>query len=90
LNIRFGATKQLNKKQEYVHMLNSTMCATTRVICAILETYQTEEGVLIPEALKPYMPAKWQEILPFVKEAPIEIEARKLAEKAAKKSKPKK
>lgn len=41
---------------EYVHMLNATMCATTRVICALLENYQTEEGVTVPEALKPYMP----------------------------------
>lgn len=37
-------------------MLNATMCATTRVICALLENYQTEEGVTVPEALKPYMP----------------------------------
>lgn len=41
---------------EYVHMLNATMCATTRVICAVLENYQTEEGVTVPEALRPYMP----------------------------------
>ena len=41
---------------EYVHLLNATMCATTRAICVILENYQTEEGVLIPEALKPFMP----------------------------------
>lgn len=32
------------------------MCATTRVICAILECYQTETGILIPEVLKPLMP----------------------------------
>lgn len=37
-------------------MLNATMCATTRVICALLENYQTEEGVTVPEALRPYMP----------------------------------
>ena len=41
---------------EYVHLLNATMCATTRAICVILENYQTEEGVVIPEALRPYMP----------------------------------
>lgn len=41
---------------EYVHMLNCTMAAITRVICAILENYQTEDGVLIPDALKPYLP----------------------------------
>ena len=37
-------------------MLNATMCATTRTICAILENFQTEEGVLVPGPLKPFMP----------------------------------
>ena len=36
----------------YVHMLNATMCATTRVICAVLENYQTEQGINIPEVCK--------------------------------------
>lgn len=39
----------------YVHMLNGTMCATTRTMCCILENYQTPEGVTIPEALRPFM-----------------------------------
>lgn len=43
-------------KAEFVHMLNATMCATTRVICAILENFQTEEGIIIPEPLKAFMP----------------------------------
>ena len=30
---------------EYVHMLNATMCAVSRTICALLENYQTEEEV---------------------------------------------
>jgi seryl-tRNA synthetase len=37
-------------------MLNATMCATTRTICAILENYQTDDGILVPEVLKPLMP----------------------------------
>lgn len=37
-------------------MLNATMCATTRVICAILENYQTAEGIIIPEPLREFMP----------------------------------
>jgi len=32
------------------------MCATTRVICALLEVYQTETGIKVPEVLKPYLP----------------------------------
>ena len=39
----------------YVHMLNGTMCATTRTMCCILENYQTAEGVTIPEVLRPFM-----------------------------------
>ena len=46
---------------EYVHMLNATMCATTRTICAILENYQTEDGIIVPEVLKEFMPeSKYQ------------------------------
>ena len=41
---------------EYCHMLNGTMCAVTRVICVLLEQNQTEEGVTVPEALRPFMP----------------------------------
>lgn len=37
----------MNAATEYVHMLNATMCATTRVICALLECNQTEEGVKV-------------------------------------------
>ena len=44
LKIRFGLTKRMNEDTEYVHMLNATMCATTRVMCAILENNQTAEG----------------------------------------------
>ena len=37
-------------------MLNATMCATTRTICAILENYQEDDGVIVPEVLQSYMP----------------------------------
>lgn len=37
-------------------MLNGTMCAVTRVICVLLELNQAEEGVNVPEAIKPFMP----------------------------------
>lgn len=47
LLVRFGKTKKMNASVDYVHMLNATMCATTRVICAILETHQTETGVKV-------------------------------------------
>ena len=39
-----------------VHTLNSTAVATTRALVAILEQYQTEDGlIMIPEVLRPYM-----------------------------------
>jgi seryl-tRNA synthetase len=52
-----------NKKGELVHMLNSTLYANTRTICCMLETYQTEHGVKIPDVLIPYMMGK--DFIPF-------------------------
>ena len=41
---------------EFTHTLNATACAAPRMIVAILETYQQEDGtVLIPEVLQPFM-----------------------------------
>jgi len=89
LGVRFGETKKLNERAEYVHMLNGTMAATTRVICAILENYQTDEGVLIPEALKGLMPIQYKEVIPYVKEAPIFEEMKKAEQKKQKQGKKK-
>lgn len=36
-------------------MLNATLCATERTLCCILENYQTEEGVKVPDVLVPYV-----------------------------------
>lgn len=36
-------------------MLNATLCATERTLCCILENYQTEEGLRIPDVLVPFM-----------------------------------
>lgn len=51
----FSRILNIKNGSKYVHMLNSTLCANTRTICCILETYQTSEGVIIPDVLKPYM-----------------------------------
>nr|CAD7206644.1 unnamed protein product [Timema douglasi] len=72
LLVRYGQTKKMNTQTDYVHMLNATMCATTRVICALLEVNQTETGVKVPAALKSYLPTEYQEEIPFVKPAPID------------------
>lgn len=68
---------------EPVHMLNATMCAITRTICAIVENYQTEEGVCIPAALKPFMPPGLDEFVKFVKSAPIDESTSKKQKKQA-------
>ncbi|XP_057369293.1 probable serine--tRNA ligase, cytoplasmic isoform X1 [Daphnia carinata] len=82
LLIRYGQTKKMNAQTDYVHMLNATMCATTRVICAILELNQTETGIKIPDVLKPFMPPAYAEEIPFTKPAPIdEMELKKQKKK---------
>ncbi|CAI8034420.1 Serine--tRNA ligase, cytoplasmic [Geodia barretti] len=70
LQIRFGQTKKMNAQIEPVHMLNATMCAITRTICAIVENYQTDEGISIPTALKNFMPPGLDDFVKFVKSAP--------------------
>jgi len=80
LRIRYGQTKSTATAQ-YVHMLNATMCAVTRVICCLLENHQEEKGVKVPKALAPFMPEKYRESIPFVKPAPIDQEATKKQKK---------
>ncbi len=53
LNIR--CRRNLRDKPRFVHTLNSTAIAIGRVIVAILENYQKEDGsVIVPKALIPY------------------------------------
>ncbi|QKF93708.1 seryl-tRNA synthetase type 1 [Fadolivirus algeromassiliense] len=47
-------TKIKNTK-EYAHMLNCTLMANTRVICCLMEQYQTEDGMQVPEPLRKYL-----------------------------------
>ncbi|GAX11429.1 seryl-tRNA synthetase [Fistulifera solaris] len=63
-----GEKGDLTARLSYCHMLNATLCATGRGICCILENYQTEEGVIVPEVLRPYMGGK--DFLPFVRGPP--------------------
>lgn len=51
-NIRY---RNSEGKLDFVHTLNGSGVATARLMVALLETYQTEEGtVLVPEVLRPY------------------------------------
>ncbi|XP_076235409.1 seryl-tRNA synthetase isoform X2 [Calliopsis andreniformis] len=72
LLVRYGQTKKMNTNTDYVHMLNATMCAVTRVICAILEVHQTDTGIKVPKVLAQFMPTEYEHEIPFVKPAPIE------------------
>ena len=51
-NIRY---RKNDGKTEFVHTLNGSGLATSRLMVALLETHQTEEGTIhLPEALVPY------------------------------------
>jgi seryl-tRNA synthetase len=53
-NVKYRPTD--SKKSQFVHTLNGSGLADTRVIIAVLENYQQADGsVIIPEALRPYM-----------------------------------
>ncbi len=83
-------------EKKYAHMLNATLCATTRVICCILENFQTPEGVLIPEVLIPFMnkafvsdDSKGRKIIKYTQEVRINPNAARAraGEKKSKKGK---
>merc|ERR1719361_2698251 len=76
-------------KKEYVHMLNATLVATTRTICAILENYQTEDGIIVPDVLQQYMGG--MKFIPFVRPPPVNKDNKKrLNQKTKNKKQPKK
>lgn len=51
LKLRF---KNEEGKSEFAHTLNGSALALPRILAAILENYQTEEGINIPDVLVPY------------------------------------
>jgi seryl-tRNA synthetase len=51
LKIRY---KDAGKNKSLVHTLNGSSLALPRVLAGILENYQTEDGIVIPEVLRPY------------------------------------
>ena len=54
LKIRFR--DKTNEDTQYVHTLNSTLIATTRVLVSIMENFQTKDGhIKIPSVLQSYM-----------------------------------
>lgn len=51
LKLRF---KGEDKKTQLCHTLNGSALALPRIVAALLENHQTEDGITIPEALRPY------------------------------------
>lgn len=51
LKLRF---KDENGKMRLAHTLNGSALALPRVMAAIIENYQTPEGIIVPEVLRPY------------------------------------
>lgn len=51
LKLRF---KGENGKMQLAHTLNGSALALPRIVAAILENFQTDQGVRIPEVLQPY------------------------------------
>ncbi|KAF7366643.1 Serine-tRNA ligase [Mycena sanguinolenta] len=68
LEVRCGIKTKDQTRKVYVHMLNGTLCATERALCCLVENYQTPDGLIIPEVLRPYM--RGRDFLPWVKELP--------------------
>ncbi|KAI9692871.1 MAG: Cytosolic seryl-tRNA synthetase [Bathelium mastoideum] len=71
LEVRYGPKSKTNIKKVYAHALNATLCATERALCCILENYQKEDGIEVPQVLRKYIPGE-PEFLPYVKELPKE------------------
>ncbi|SFT69542.1 seryl-tRNA synthetase [Lishizhenia tianjinensis] len=51
LKLRF---KGEDKKTQLCHTLNGSALALPRIVAALLENHQTEDGIMIPEALRPF------------------------------------
>ncbi len=47
--------KNADKKIQLCHTLNGSALALPRIVAALLEDFQTPEGIRIPKALQPYM-----------------------------------
>lgn len=52
---RIGTKLGFGEQRCIPHMLNATLCANTRTICCIVESYQTSEGIVVPEILRSYL-----------------------------------
>ena len=82
LEIRYGTRQVTETRKKYVHALNSTLCATERALCCLLENYQTVDGVRVPEVLRKWMPDEI-DFIPYTKELAKDSTSNKLKGKAS-------
>ena len=68
LEVRYGQNKSDDNKKRYVHMLNSTLIATERAMCCVVENYQTKSGINVPPVLQEFMGGV--SFIPFVAPPP--------------------
>lgn len=50
-------TRDENGKTQLIHTLNGSSLALPRILASLLENYQTPEGIVVPEVLRPYFGA---------------------------------
>jgi seryl-tRNA synthetase len=82
VNIRLRTDKTKSDEKKFVHMLNGTLCATERTLCCILENYQTETGVIVPEVLRAFVGT---DFIPYQKDKlPVPKEEKKKETKSKK------
>ncbi|KAI4204370.1 MAG: hypothetical protein LQ350_001126 [Teloschistes chrysophthalmus] len=82
LDIRYGTKTAIDAKKKYVHALNSTLCATERALCCVLENYQTDSGIIVPEVLRKYIPGA-PEFIEYSRELPKDSTSQKAKGKAS-------
>ncbi|KAI9460692.1 serine-tRNA ligase [Boletus coccyginus] len=76
LEVRCGLKSKDQQRKVYVHMLNGTMCATERALCCLVENYQTPDGLVIPQVLRPYMHGR--DFLPWKKALPKNLQRKQV------------
>ncbi len=105
LEIRYGAKLQTEIRKKYVHALNSTLCATERALCCLLENFQTEEVSTRGFSFLTNLLTFWKgfnvpeplrkylpgapEFIPFTKELPKDTTSQKAKGKGGKEPTPK-
>jgi len=76
LNIKLASKAVEGESAPFVHLLNSTLTATERTLCCLLENYQVEgKGIRIPSVLKPFIAPftfgyEDPDIIPFIRAPP--------------------